>query len=149
MVKKEYWSFLAGDILGWETKEVTITSTPSGISKSVAALIKRGLAEDADGWALITKAGRAAVSEPVAPEHPGEPNPRVEPTAAAKSATKAAQVISLLEREQGATLAELVTATGWLPHTTRAALTGLRKKGHTLDKATRDGVTCYSIAKVA
>jgi hypothetical protein len=29
----------------------------------------------------------------------------------------------------GATLAALVKATGWLPHTTRAALTGLRKKG--------------------
>ena len=30
----------------------------------------------------------------------------------------------------GATLAELVAATGWLPHTTRAALTGLRKRGY-------------------
>lgn len=54
-------------------------------------------------------------------------------------------VLDLLRREQGATLADLVDATGWLPHTTRAALTGLRKKGHVLDKATRDGVTCYSI----
>ena len=27
-------------------------------------------------------------------------------------------------------LAELVAATGWLPHTTRAALTGLRKRGY-------------------
>ena len=28
------------------------------------------------------------------------------------------------------TLAKLVAATGWLPHTTRAALTGLRKRGY-------------------
>ena len=28
------------------------------------------------------------------------------------------------------TLAELIAATGWLPHTTRAALTGLRKRGY-------------------
>jgi hypothetical protein len=34
-------------------------------------------------------------------------------------------------------LGELVEATGWLPHTTRAALTGLRKKGLTLDRAKR------------
>jgi len=27
--------------------------------------------------------------------------------------------------------------------------TGLRKKGHVLDKATRDGVTCYSILAAA
>ncbi len=32
-----------------------------------------------------------------------------------------------------------VEATDWLPHTTRAALTGLRKKGHTIAKSARDG----------
>ena len=30
------------------------------------------------------------------------------------------------------TLAELVSNTGWLPHTARAALTGLRKRGYTI-----------------
>jgi DNA-binding transcriptional regulator PaaX len=35
-----------------------------------------------------------------------------------------------LQRGDGASLAELVAATGWLPHTTRAALTGLRKRGY-------------------
>jgi len=63
--------------------------------------------------------------------------------------SKIAQVIFLLQRSGGATLAELVATTGWLPHTTRAALTGLRKKGHALDKQSRDGVTVYSIAKAA
>jgi hypothetical protein len=38
----------------------------------------------------------------------------------------------------------LIAATGWLPHTTRAALTGLRRKGCTLEKSTRtDGKTAY------
>ena len=41
--------------------------------------------------------------------------------------SKSAAVIALLQREQGATLAEMIEATGWLPHTTRAALTGLKK----------------------
>jgi hypothetical protein len=63
--------------------------------------------------------------------------------------SKIAQVISLLQRSGGATLTELVATTGWLPHTTRAALTGLRKKGYTLDKESRDGDTAYSIAKAA
>ena len=44
--------------------------------------------------------------------------------------TKIAQVIELLQGNDGATLAELVAATGWLPHTARAALTGLRKRGY-------------------
>ena len=39
-------------------------------------------------------------------------------------------LVDLLKREGGATLADIVEATGWLPHTSRAALTGLRKKGH-------------------
>ena len=60
--------------------------------------------------------------------------------------TKQARVIALLERDTGATLDELVAATGWLPHTTRAALTGLRQKGFVLDKSKReDGTTVYRI----
>jgi hypothetical protein len=43
-------------------------------------------------------------------------------------------IITLLERQQGATLDELVAATGWLAHTTRAALTGLRKKSYAIAK---------------
>lgn len=57
------------------------------------------------------------------------------------------QVIALLRRDQGATLAEMVEATGWQPHTTRAALTGLRKKGHTLEKSKRGDATCYRIVE--
>ena len=43
--------------------------------------------------------------------------------------TKQARIIAMLSREEGATLDDLIAATGWLPHTTRAALTGLRQKG--------------------
>ena len=54
-----------------------------------------------------------------------------------RSGTKIARVIELLQRCDGATLAELVAGSGWLPHTTRAALTGLRKRGYvvTIDRA--------------
>ena len=67
----------------------------------------------------------------------------------APPASKIAQVTRMLQRTGGATLVELVETTGWLPHTTRAALTGLRKKGFVLDKQSRDGVTAYIIAKAA
>lgn len=63
--------------------------------------------------------------------------------------SKIAPVTTMLRRSEGASLADLVAITGWLPHTTRAALTGLRKKGYTLDKHSREGVTVYSIAKAA
>jgi Protein of unknown function (DUF3489) len=47
-----------------------------------------------------------------------------------RDGTKIAQVVELLRRGGGLTLAELVAVTGWLPHTIRAALTGLRKRGY-------------------
>ena len=36
----------------------------------------------------------------------------------------------MLQRDHGATIDELIDATDWLAHTTRAALTGLRKRGY-------------------
>ena len=47
-----------------------------------------------------------------------------------RGSSKLAQVIELLQRDHGATINELIAATGWLAHTTRAALTGLRKRGY-------------------
>jgi len=57
--------------------------------------------------------------------------------------TKQDQIASLLLRDEGATLDEMVAATRWLPHTTRAALTGLRKKGYAIDSDKIDGVRTY------
>jgi hypothetical protein len=55
---------------------------------------------------------------------------------APRDGTKLARLVELLQRDQGATITELVAATDWLPHTTRAALTGLRKRGYavTIDR---------------
>lgn len=63
-----------------------------------------------------------------------------------KRETKAALVERLLKARNGATIGQLVEATGWQPHTSRAFLTGLRKKGHNLIKDQRkDGTTSYCI----
>ena len=65
-------------------------------------------------------------------------------TTVQKQPTKAAQVEALLTRADGASLDELCATTGWLPHTCRAFLTGLRKKGRTLERSKReDGATIY------
>ena len=57
--------------------------------------------------------------------------------------------VELLSREGGASLNELVEATGWLPHSTRAALTGLKNKGRLISKEKREGITFYSIRKAS
>ena len=82
---------------------------------------------------------------------PGNPTPLpalppVEPASANPAGTKSAAVVALLSREDGATLDEMIAATGWLPHTTRAALTGLKKKGHVIVRGKRGAMTCYRIA---
>ena len=63
----------------------------------------------------------------------------------AKSPAKSLVVINLLQREQGATLAELVEATGWQAHTTRAMLTRLRKRRHAIERRKRDDMSCYHL----
>jgi hypothetical protein len=64
----------------------------------------------------------------VRPAEAMEPDP-IRPSAP-RGGSKLTRVIALLERDHGATIAELIAATGWLAHTTRAALTGLRKRGY-------------------
>jgi len=66
---------------------------------------------------------------------------------APRDGTKLAQVVEMLKDGQGATLAELVASTGWLPHTTRAALTGLRKRGYlvALDRSDKERGSTYFI----
>jgi DNA-binding IclR family transcriptional regulator len=51
----------------------------------------------------------------------------------------------MLQRQQGASITELAEATGWLPHTTRAALTGLRKRGHVIAAEKQEGVSRYRL----
>ena len=60
--------------------------------------------------------------------------------------SKQALLLGLLSRQQGASLAEMMKATDWLPHTTRAALTGLRQRGCIIERSTSaDGSSTYRI----
>ena len=49
--------------------------------------------------------------------------------------TKSAILRKLLSRKAGADLAALQSATGWQPHSVRAALSGLRRAGYGIDRA--------------
>lgn len=62
---------------------------------------------------------------------------------------KTDKVVTLMKRKNGACLDEMVEATGWLPHTTHAALSGLRKKGHEITRIKKDGVSRYTIASIS
>lgn len=61
--------------------------------------------------------------------------------------TKSASVVKLLSRERGATIAELVKATGWKEHSARAFLTGVRKSSTLIKEERPDGATIYRLAE--
>ncbi len=60
-----------------------------------------------------------------------------------KTPSKQDRLAALVVRDEGATLDQMVAALGWLPHTTRAALTGLKKKGFAISSDKVDGVRTY------
>ena len=68
----------------------------------------------------------------------------VEPTPP-KAPSKTSIILRMLQQDDGTTLTEMVEVTGWLPHTTRAALTGIRKKGHEVTRIRSEGETRYAI----
>ena len=70
-------------------------------------------------------------------------------TAKHRSGTKQALLIELLSRETGATIAELVAATAWLPHTIRGAMAGALKKklGLTITSQKVDGQRVYQLIR--
>lgn len=68
---------------------------------------------------------------------PTEPRVRKTRTAALPPAapkSKKDQLVDLLRTKAGADVKQLGEALGWLPHTVRAALTGLRKTGIAVEK---------------
>ena len=146
-----------------------IAARGEALRKSISAIINRGLAEEKEAtgadsvWRVtddrgigvfITDAALPLLDAPAEQESAdSEGSGAAAPSGSAarksvpRSGTKLALVIEMLQRESGVALADLADATGWLPHTTRAALTSLKKKGHAITKAKTDGVTRYSLTR--
>jgi hypothetical protein len=65
------------------------------------------------------------------------------------ASTKRAKLIAMLERPEGASVAELGQRLGWLPHTVRAAMTGLRHAGREVTRSKdANGQSIYRLAPV-
>ena len=64
-----------------------------------------------------------------------------------RAGSKLDRVIGMLSSDEGATINDLTGATHWLPHTARAALTGLRNRGYEvrLDRGDRKNPSIYRI----
>lgn len=102
---------------------------------------------------MISAAGLAAIGLESEGSSPGSepltatntPSAMVAP----RCGSKIAVVLELLQRPDGASIDEISAATQWLPHTIRAALTGLRKRGHVVElRRGEDGSATYHAGDV-
>ena len=65
------------------------------------------------------------------------------------ASTKRAKLIAMLEQPEGASVAEIGQRLGWLPHTVRAAITGLRNAGREVTRSKdADDRSVYRLAPV-
>jgi hypothetical protein len=65
------------------------------------------------------------------------------------ASTKRAKLITMLEQPEGASVAEIGQRLSWLPHTVRAAITGLRQAGRAVTRSKdADDRTVYRLAPV-
>jgi hypothetical protein len=108
--------------------------------KLTAAGLKTIAVDDGSDEATTSKETPQLQSNPRAtkatgPDVIGEPAKAFAP----RAGSKLARVIDLLQRSEGATITNLIEATGWLPHSARAALTGLRKRGYAVARERIDG----------
>lgn len=77
------------------------------------------------------------------------PKPKsAKPAKEKKADTKLQVVINLLKRSEGATVADIMKATGWLKHTVRGCFSGALKKKHGYEitsEKPEDGDRVYKI----
>ena len=65
------------------------------------------------------------------------------------ASTKRAKLIAMLAQPQGASVTEIGQQLGWLPHTVRAAITGLRRAGREVTRSKDvDDRSVYRLAPV-
>ena len=123
----------------------------NGWVEEVDADLRRGeplWRETGDGHSttlIATEAGLEAIgiehvaASAVASARKGQPQVAAEPApttattetskpVAIRAGTKQAQIIALLQRPEGASIAEIVEATSWQAHTARGAISGALKK---------------------
>lgn len=104
--------------------------------------IGAGEGDNSDGQAETRE---AKVTRPAGKVEPQAAQPMTVCSPQVRAGTKQAAVVDLLRSKTGASLSEMVQSTGWLPHTTRAALTGLKKRGFAISSNKIEGVTRYRI----
>src|SRR5712675_1371519 len=118
-------------------------ATQTGSAAQEAAVALEGASEgiELSKNPTLSPAHQAAQSEPISEGAPSADRPL--------ASTKRALLIGMLERPEGASVAEIGQRLGWLPHTVRAAITGLRHAGREVTRSKdAEGQSMYRLALV-
>jgi len=95
-------------------------------------------AEAAKGAPVKGKPSKKATPAKAAPK--GKKAAKVEEASAPRGGSKTAEVIAMLQRKNGASITEIMTAMGWLRHTVRGFMAGAMKKaGYTVESFKPEG----------
>jgi len=111
---------------------------------TVAQATQAGTDAPRTGKKATTRRRRAA--KPAPAERPAAAKPK-----GAREGTKQAALIAMLRRPEGATVEQMVEATGWQRHTVRGAISGALKKklGLTVTSEKTEGARIYRIVEPA
>ena len=97
----------------------------------------KGGAQAAKGAPAKAKASKKATAAKNAPK--GKKAAKAQETAGPREGSKTAQVVSMLQRKNGATLAEIMDKMGWQKHTVRGFMAGsMKKAGYTVESFKSD-----------
>jgi hypothetical protein len=127
----------AHDAAAWrENKDgerLTLVITDAGRQAIGVAADEQSEPQPAATPAPTTKRTRDHGRSPAGPKRSTKSKSKSKPKAtvsrsATRSGTKQALLVDLLRRKGGATIAEVVKATGWQPHSVRGAISGNLKK---------------------
>ena len=98
----------------------------------------KGGAQAAKGAPAKAKATKKATAAKKAPK--GKKAAKAQETAGPREGSKTAQVVAMLQRKNGATLAEIMDKMGWQKHTVRGFMAGAMKKaGYTVESFKPEG----------
>ncbi len=121
-------------------KSSTVVKPELSKPRATATSIKSG------GRNTAAQSDRKTEVQPTEPKQLGAAS---DPPTTPPQRGKLVQVISLTERDGGASLNDLMAATGWQAHSVRVALSTLKKRlGRPLESILQaDGQRCYELGK--
>jgi hypothetical protein len=125
-----------------------VTQNSSATTQAAAALEEASESIDLSTNTTLAPKHQASQFKPISASAdlatanvPGADRPR--------ASTKRAMLIGMLEQPEGASVAEIGQRLGWLPHTVRAAITGLRHAGREVTRSKdATGRSVYRLALV-